>query len=64
MWLVEGRNRYPVTVEPLTDEAVNARVDDACRAKYAGQAPVRDITSEHARLYVPAQSAVGVDAVR
>ena len=28
---------YPVTVENLNDDAVNARVDEAYRAKYAGQ---------------------------
>ena len=34
---IDGPHRYPVTVENLDDEAVNARVDEAYRAKYAGQ---------------------------
>jgi hypothetical protein len=34
---VDGADRYPATVENLDDEAINERVDEAYRAKYAGQ---------------------------
>lgn len=33
---IDGRQRYPVTVENVDDEATNAKVDEAFRAKYAG----------------------------
>jgi hypothetical protein len=34
---VDGRHRYPVTIQNVTDEAINRKVDEAYRAKYAGQ---------------------------
>jgi hypothetical protein len=35
---IDGPHRYPVTVENLNDEAVNARVDEAYRAKTPARA--------------------------
>lgn len=35
--LIDGQNRYPVTVANLDDEAINRKVDEAYEAKYAGQ---------------------------
>jgi hypothetical protein len=47
---VEGPQRYPVTIEHLDDEAVNRKVDDAYRAKYAGQGwPLREVVSPPVR---------------
>jgi hypothetical protein len=34
---VDGTHRYPVTVDNLDDETINDKVDEAYRAKYAGQ---------------------------
>jgi hypothetical protein len=34
---VDGADRHPATVENLDDEAINERVDEAYRTKYAGQ---------------------------
>jgi hypothetical protein len=34
---IDGPRRYPVTIENLNDEAINRKVDQAYRAKYAGQ---------------------------
>jgi hypothetical protein len=36
---IDGPRRYPVTVTNLDDEAVNTKVDEAYRAKYADQGP-------------------------
>lgn len=33
---IDGSERYPVTVENVTDEETRNKVDDAYRAKYAG----------------------------
>jgi hypothetical protein len=49
---VDGPDRYPASVENLDDEATIRRVDDAYRAKYAGQdAPVRQVTSPEVRPF-------------
>jgi hypothetical protein len=32
---IDGPHRYPVTLEHLDDEAINAKVDQAYRSKYA-----------------------------
>jgi hypothetical protein len=34
---VDGADRHPARVEKLDDEAINERVDEGYRAKYAGQ---------------------------
>ncbi len=47
---VDGSQRYPVTVAPLTDEEINLRVDAAYRSKYAGQGSATEqVTSEPTR---------------
>jgi hypothetical protein len=47
---VNGSERYPVTVEKLDDEAINARVDAAYRTKYAGQgSPTESVATEPVR---------------
>jgi hypothetical protein len=47
---VNGAHRYPVTLENLHDEAINRKVDDAYRAKYAGQGwPLCEVISPQVR---------------
>jgi hypothetical protein len=47
---LDGPARYPVTIENLHDEAINRKVDDAYRAKYAGQGwPLREVVSPPVR---------------
>jgi hypothetical protein len=47
---VDGAHRYPVTIENLHDEAINRKVDDAYRAKYAGQGwPLCEVVSPQVR---------------
>jgi hypothetical protein len=49
---VDGPRRYPVTIENLDDETINSRVDEAYRAKYAGQGTaLREVVSPQARAY-------------
>jgi hypothetical protein len=47
---VDGPHRYLVTIENLHDEAINRRVDEAYRAKYAGQGwALREVVSPQVR---------------
>jgi hypothetical protein len=44
--------RYPIRVEPVTDDDTRKRVDDAYRAKYRGHGPaLRQVVSSPARDY-------------
>jgi hypothetical protein len=50
--LIDDPDRYPVTIEPLNDEAINRKVDEAYRAKYAGQGrALRQVVSPQVRAY-------------
>ncbi|MFJ2649612.1 DUF2255 family protein [Streptomyces sp. NPDC087420] len=46
---VDGAQRYPVTVEPVNDDAVNANVDGAYRTKYAASPSLPDLLSPDVR---------------
>lgn len=46
---VDGRHRYPATVEPVTDEATKAKVDAAYRAKYGSGPSVDDVVAPNVR---------------
>jgi len=49
---VDGTRRYPVTVDNLDDDAINDKVDEAYRAKYAGQgAALNQMVKPQARAY-------------
>lgn len=49
---IDGPHRYPVTVENLDDETINGQVDQAYRAKYAGQGTaLRQVVSPQVRAY-------------
>jgi hypothetical protein len=49
---IDGPHRYPVTVENLNDEAINANVDAAYRTKYAGKADsLRQVVSAEVRTH-------------
>jgi hypothetical protein len=48
---IDDSHRYPVTVENLTDEAINRKVDEAYRAKYGEGSSVREVVSPEVREY-------------
>jgi hypothetical protein len=50
---IDGSHRYPVAVENLNDEAINRKVDEAYRAKYAAEgSSLLDVVSpEVARVH-------------
>jgi hypothetical protein len=49
---IDGSHRYPVAVENLNDEAINRKVDEAYRTKYAGEgSSLRDVVSPEVRQY-------------
>jgi hypothetical protein len=50
---LDGPRRYPVTIENLNDEAINRKVDEAYRAKYAGQGrALRQAVSPRVRAHI------------
>jgi hypothetical protein len=49
---VDGTHRYPAIVDNLDDEAINGKVDEAYRAKYAGQGTaLNQMVAPEARAY-------------
>ncbi|GIF69594.1 hypothetical protein Ais01nite_76290 [Asanoa ishikariensis] len=46
---VDGRNRYPAALAVVTDEPTLAAVDEAYRAKYAGQSGTTEMVAASAR---------------
>jgi hypothetical protein len=48
---IDGARRYPVTIENLNDEAINLKVDEAYRDKYAGRGKaLRQVVSPQVRV--------------
>jgi hypothetical protein len=49
---IDGAQRCPVTIENLNDDAINRTVDEAYRAKYAGQGrALRQVVSPQVRAH-------------